>query len=169
MKSLKLIYFGILIVIILSFIIYLNILKLEINENTNKKYQNNFLNNLIFQFKQEIKEEIKEEINDHNIIQNISFPSSLPSSLSLSPSLSPLKEQVISKINKIYQNNEEVILSFQYSNDIYIDWIRESYHFNYLNYKSFESLLAAYPTSSLEFTVIGPNAANYYKLGNLMR
>jgi hypothetical protein len=64
---------------------------------------------------------------------------------------------------------ERILSSYQYLGDIYLDWIRESYQFNYLNYKSVESLLASYPKANLEMTVIGPGAANYYKLGDLMR
>jgi hypothetical protein len=67
------------------------------------------------------------------------------------------------------RTEEEILASYQYPGDIYLDWIRESYQFNYLNYKSVESLLASYPKANVELTVIGPGAANYYKLGDLMR
>ncbi len=84
-------------------------------------------------------------------------------------------KQIIKKDKEKKEENfkiwteKEIRLSHDYNGDIYLDWIRESYQFNYLNYKSFESLLATYSEANFEFTIIGPQAANYYKLGNLMR
>jgi hypothetical protein len=57
----------------------------------------------------------------------------------------------------------------EYSGAIFMEWTRESYRFNYLSYKAFESLLASYPNAKYDMAIIGPGAASYYKLGNLMR
>lgn len=62
-----------------------------------------------------------------------------------------------------------ILSSHEYSGPIFVDWIRPSYHFNNINYKSMESLLITYPHSNIQMTVIGPQSANYYKLGDLMR
>lgn len=66
------------------------------------------------------------------------------------------------------RSEEVILLSHEFNGDIFLDWVRESHQFNYLNYKSLESLLATYSHANFEFTIIGPQAANYYKLGNLM-
>jgi hypothetical protein len=89
------------------------------------------------------------------------FPSPTPSSLSLLSSSTPP--------DTITETKEMILTSHSYNGIIYTDWIRESSHFNYLNYKSLESFLVSYPKANIEMTVIGPQAANYYKLGNLMR
>ena len=51
---------------------------------------------------------------------------------------------------------------------IIMDWIVDSALFGYINYKSLESLLATYPTAEVKVLLIGPQAADYYKCGNLL-
>ena len=58
---------------------------------------------------------------------------------------------------------------YEYTGDIYFDWTRSSYTFNYVGYKSLESALVAYPDAKVESILVGPEAANYYKVGELMR
>ena len=55
-----------------------------------------------------------------------------------------------------------------YSGLIMMDWVLSSDSFSYINYKSLESLLSIYPKAQVEVHIIAPNAANYYKYGNLL-
>jgi hypothetical protein len=92
---------------------------------------------------------------------HVSSPPPPPAAAAVLPSPSTLPLDMETK--------EMILTSSSYNGIIYTDWIRESFHFNYLNYKSLESFLVTYPKANIEMTVIGPQAANYYKLGNLMR
>lgn len=98
----------------------------------------------------------------------------IPPSSSLSSTSSSSSHTTQSSISSLFrpfhmETKEMLLASHAYNGIIYTDWIRDSFHFNYLNYKSLESLLVSYPQAEIEMTVIGPQAANYYKLGNLMR
>jgi hypothetical protein len=64
---------------------------------------------------------------------------------------------------------EVAIDNYDFKGNIFLDWTRHSYKFDYIGYKSLESVLAVYPNAIVENTMIGPDAANYYKLGDLMR
>lgn len=78
--------------------------------------------------------------------------------------------------NEIFYSNKDIkVLSIArhdtsiYSDIIYLDWPKESHKLTYLNYKSVESLLSVYPEAKFECLTIGPNAANYYKVGDVLR
>ena len=55
-----------------------------------------------------------------------------------------------------------------YSGNIYMDWISVSDNFDYINYKSLESLLYMYPNGSFTVNLIAADSAHYYKIGNLI-
>eukprot|EP01038_Epipyxis_sp_PR26KG_P012839 gene12839-17213_t len=55
-----------------------------------------------------------------------------------------------------------------YSGLIMMDWSLNSNDFNYINYKSLESILFVYPFATIIINLVGPEKANYYKLGNLI-
>jgi hypothetical protein len=55
-----------------------------------------------------------------------------------------------------------------YIGNIYMDWTEHSDKFGYLNYKSLESLILAYPDSNIVVLHLGPTAADYYKFGNML-
>lgn len=55
-----------------------------------------------------------------------------------------------------------------YEGYIYMDWIGDSDEFDYLNYKSLESLLRVYPKAKVTVNLIASDGAHYYKMGNLI-
>lgn len=55
-----------------------------------------------------------------------------------------------------------------YKGKIYMDWPFHSDHFNYINYKSLESILANFHGSNVKVLHLGPNIADYYKLGSMI-
>jgi hypothetical protein len=55
-----------------------------------------------------------------------------------------------------------------YNGYIFMDWTGDSDDFDYVNYKSMESLLSVYPKANVKVNLIAPNAAHYYKTGNLI-
>lgn len=51
---------------------------------------------------------------------------------------------------------------------VYMDWFLSSDSFTYINYKSLESVLSAYPHSTIKIIHVGPMSADYYKVGDLI-
>ena len=53
---------------------------------------------------------------------------------------------------------------------VYLDWTHPagSDAFSYVNYKAFESALAAYPKCRFEVILVAPQSANYYRIGNFI-
>ena len=52
---------------------------------------------------------------------------------------------------------------------IYLAFDISADDFNYINYKALESLLITYPAAYVRVLIIGPQAADYYKIGHLLR
>jgi hypothetical protein len=71
------------------------------------------------------------------------------------------------KDNEILSNSVSSKNQF-YKGRIYMDWPFNSDHFNYINYKSVESVLSNFHGSNVKVLHLGPNVADYYKVGNLI-
>jgi hypothetical protein len=68
----------------------------------------------------------------------------------------------------------EAISSYKRSESLFkgpilLDWSRPSAAFNYINYKSLESLLSLYPEAKFYVMMLAPQAAQYYKFGDHIR
>lgn len=47
-------------------------------------------------------------------------------------------------------------------------WLYHSDLFSYINYKSLESILSVYPHATVRIRIVGPEHAEYYKVGNIL-
>lgn len=55
-----------------------------------------------------------------------------------------------------------------YNGSIFLSYYLPSAYFQYINYKSLESLLTTYPQASVKIIIIAPETANYYKVGDII-
>lgn len=77
-------------------------------------------------------------------------------------------------VPKGQENNDDATLvqnvatASTYEGNIFLDWMGDSDDFDYVNYKSLESLLNVYPRAAITVNLIAANGAHYYKMGNLI-
>ena len=74
-------------------------------------------------------------------------------------------EKVISNAEDLHKKSSKLISIVE---NVYMDWLLPSDDFGYINYKSLESILVQYPEASVTVLLIGPQAADYYKCGDLL-
>lgn len=56
----------------------------------------------------------------------------------------------------------------RFNGSIGLYWSLHSDLFSYINYKSLESILVSYPPATVNIRIIGPEHAEYYKVGNII-
>jgi hypothetical protein len=101
--------------------------------------------------------------NAHTIAVSASINSSSSSGSTSSSSISSSSSN-----SNINTNAPALAVQSEYDGIIMCDWVLTSDSFSYINYKSLESLLNTYPKARVKVHIIAPNAANYYKYGDLL-
>lgn len=63
---------------------------------------------------------------------------------------------------------DQYFSSSSYNGTIYLYWPYNSDSFSFINYKSLESILTVYSNAKVTLRIVGPEQADYYKVGNII-